>query len=828
MTNDEIIPNDESRIRSADSSRGIRLPDLGIFSSFVIRHSSFCLLAVAVSARAAVDESKLPPPAATTVEFERDIKPILETVCWRCHGPERPKSHFRLDNRESALKGGDNGIDIIPGKSAQSPLVHYIARLVPDMEMPPPSKGEPLTAQQVGLFRAWIDQGFQWGATNPPVQFTFSAAPTLRWIGVTGDKAKFRELEGMRQGFGGGLEHFSLQEQIGPDKKFSAEGRALVPDQDFQVKLALEKSDVGFVRGGFEQWRRYYDDTGGYYRPFAVPSFDLNRDLHLDLGRAWIDIGLTLPNLPQIVLGYEYQYKDGAKSLLEWGTVSGKSNPKAGDGKNIYPSAKHLDERVHIAKLDLTYDFWGWHLEDNARVEIYRLMTLRQDAQNVDLGPGPDTVIQTREGGSHIQGMNTLRLERQVTDWWLLSGGYLYSRFDGDASFSQQTLDSAGVPTTGRFWSSDVIVLKREAHAFSVGSLLGPITGLSLSLGVQSEWQRQEGAGKINLDEGDPYTPYSFTNTPATIQSDLDKAKVMENAGLRYTGIPFTVLFAETRFEQESIGQFEHEDAGSPFLRDTDARNNLRDGRVGFNTSPWRWVTFSAHYKNRLSDTDYDKRLDLTVDGQGALTNNPGYSEFIRHRKIDTDEAEAKLVLRPANWLRTTFTYQWVNTDYSTTTDPVPGGDQREGLLAGKYDAHVFGLGLTVTPFQRVYFAGTFTYSDSRTTTAQNGSPSVAPYKGNVYSIIASADYTLNEATRFHCAYSFSRADYGQNNEGDGLPLGLSYTRHGVMAGVSRRLTKNLNTNLRYAFYRYLEPSGGGINDYTAHGVFATLVMKWP
>ena len=48
------------------------------------------------------------------------------------------------------------------------------------------------------------------------------------------------------------------------------------------------------------------------------------------------------------------------------------------------------------------------------------------------------------------------------------------------------------------------------------------------------------------------------------------------------------------------------------------------------------------------------------------------------------------------------------------------------------------------------------------------------------------------------------------------------------MAGLSRRLTKYLTSNLQYGFYRYLEPSGGGLNDYNAHGVFATFVLKWP
>jgi len=772
----------------------------------------------------AVDETKLPPAASVKVDFEQQIKPIFESKCYRCHGPERPRSHFRLDNRESALKGGDNGIDLIPGNSAKSPLVHYIARLVPDMEMPPPEKGEPLTPGEVGVVRAWIDQGAPWGGTNASTPLAFTASPTLRWVSVSGDKAKFREIEGIKEGFGGGVEHFSLEQHLPGDKKFSAEGRLLFPEDDFQIKLALEKPDFGFVRGGFEQWRRYYDDTGGFYRPFANPQFSLNRDLHLDIGRAWIDFGLTLPNWPAIIAGYEYQFKDGDKSMLTWGNVG---------GKNIYPSAKNLDEQVHIAKLDILHDFSGWHLEDNARVEVYTQKTSQKDL----LTFSPDTFAVHREGASHIQGMNSLRLEREINENWLLTGGYMYSRFDGDASLSLTTLDAAGVPVNGQFWSSDVMLLKREAQVFSLATLLQPLEGLSLAGGLQGEWQRQEGAGNSRLDSGDPEAPGSFQQIPATISSDLDKSEVMENVSVRYNKIPFTVLFGEVRFEQETIGQFEHEDTSTTpssvggayaFLRDTDATNERRDGRLGFNSSPWPWFSLSAHFRNRLSDSDYNHRLDLTVDPlTGALIQNPGYSAFIRHRKIDTDEAETKLVLRPATWLRVSLTYQWVASDYSTTTDPVPGSIMPEGLLAGTQDSHRYGFGLMFAPVQRFYFSGTFTYNDSRTSTETFGSTLVVPYKGDIYSVLANANFILNSATILHCAYSFSQSDYGQNNY-ESVPLGLSYTRHSIMAGVTRRLSQNLTSTLRYGFFQYQEPSSGGFNDYTAHGVFATVAMKWP
>jgi hypothetical protein len=197
---------------------------------------------------------------------------------------------------------------------------------------------------------------------------------------------------------------------------------------------------------------------------------------------------------------------------------------------------------------------------------------------------------------------------------------------------------------------------------------------------------------------------------------------------------------------------------------------------------------------------------------------------------MGTDEAQTKLVLHPASWLKTTLTYQWTDSDYYTTTDPASGALVSPGgqVLAGRYQANVYGLGLTVIPSHRLYFSGTFTFSNSRVTTwAQGVVPSiVVPCQGNIYSVIAGVHYTLNERTSVQAAYSFSQAGYGQNNY-DGLPLGIDYTRNGLTVGVTRQITKSLSSNLRYQFYDYRQPSSGGVNNFTAQGVFATLMFAW-
>ncbi len=117
----------------------------------------------AAAIAADVDVSKLPPAAKKAgVTWDADIKPIFEKSCVKCHSGEKPKAKFRADTKENILKGADGEKVLEPGNSAKSEMVHLISDLVADEEMPPLDKRDKypaLTKEQVGLVRAWIDQG---------------------------------------------------------------------------------------------------------------------------------------------------------------------------------------------------------------------------------------------------------------------------------------------------------------------------------------------------------------------------------------------------------------------------------------------------------------------------------------------------------------------------------------------------------------------------------------------------------------------------------------------------------------------------------------------
>jgi mono/diheme cytochrome c family protein len=98
------------------------------------------------------------PPAA--VDFARDVRPVLADGCFSCHGPEKQRGGLRLDRKSDAARGGDSGVVIVPGKSAESLLLRKVTSADPAERMPP--KGDPLTAEQVDRLRRWIDSGAAW------------------------------------------------------------------------------------------------------------------------------------------------------------------------------------------------------------------------------------------------------------------------------------------------------------------------------------------------------------------------------------------------------------------------------------------------------------------------------------------------------------------------------------------------------------------------------------------------------------------------------------------------------------------------------------------
>jgi hypothetical protein len=725
-------------------------------------------------------------------------------------------------------------VSLLVSNSAASPLIHYVARLpdVPeDLWMPPEGKAPPLSAEEVALFRAWVDQGIPWTTGKPPAQLNLELAPTVGGTAVHGNESVFREHRWTPDGWNGGLERFELRQELDAQTRIRAEGRAL--RDDYRVTLELDRRDLGFVRTGFDRYRKYYSDSGGYFSAFAPPIFALDRDLHLDLGHAWLEVGLTLPRWPRLTLGYDHHYQEGEKSLTSWSPVT-----QGGVTRNLFPTSKAVDLETHGLKFNLDHEQYGVRIENDLRVEWTESHTSRT---NVVLNPSESDSLfldQVRESQDGFQAANALRVERQFAPWFFGSAGYLYSHCDADASFALDETYVSGTPGFAQRWRSPSIMLERNANVGNLNGQLGPWDGFTVALGVQSEWNRQHGFGDASFDF--EQAGGGFFLRPTTQESAIDRTTVTEHLGLRYTKIPRTVLFAEARLQQESLSQFEEQPGGeAPLRRDTDTSAEVFDFRGGLTTSPWRPLSFSSSYRWIQKQTRYDHWLDVVPSPFGDFLGE-GYSAFIRDRETVTDEVEARLAYRWSPWLKTTLSYRLVASDYWTSTDPVLGYDPvtfepipgylapGTRLLAGNYDTHIYSLNAGLRPAKGLNVNTTFSFHDTRTASAANDAASVAAYRGHTYSVLLTATYAWNAKTELRMNYAYSHADYDQDPAPDSLPLGVVYRQHGFMTGLRRRLSDRINATLRYGFFLYDEPSSGGFNDYTAQMVYATLSFRLP
>src|SRR5688572_31356395 len=105
--------------------------------------------------------------SAAEVDYQRDVRPILSGICFKCHGPdnETRKGGLRLDLREEALKPAKSGeLAIVPGDPDKSEVIKRIFTTDEDDLMPPPAAKHPLTDKQKQTLKDWIAQGAEYKA----------------------------------------------------------------------------------------------------------------------------------------------------------------------------------------------------------------------------------------------------------------------------------------------------------------------------------------------------------------------------------------------------------------------------------------------------------------------------------------------------------------------------------------------------------------------------------------------------------------------------------------------------------------------------------------
>ncbi|MGD0650062.1 MAG: hypothetical protein ABSA97_02805 [Verrucomicrobiia bacterium] len=648
--------------------------------------------------------------------------------------------------------------------------------------------------------------------TNTVAEPSVTVTPMAQYVTVRGDAAKFREDWGIKDGWTGGIEDATYSQKLGKDWQLNLEGRAIFDNEDYRLRLEIVNPNVGFVRVGFTEFRTYYDDNGGFFRSFTPSSFQLGRDLFVRNGDVFFETGLTLPNLPRLTLGYERQYRDGEKSTLEWGAVT-----QGATTRNIFPSFKQPTETTDIIKLGVEHDIASVHVADQFRFEHFHQDTTRMDT-SVNLNTSSSKTVAVHEDYRHDAFFNTFRMDQHVNNKVFWSMGYLFTTLNGGGNLALDTMPFSS--PFDRDWRAQAIAVDLDSHVVNLNTMFGPFAGLSLYAGLQAERTTGNGFTDALLTE---IAGSGATNSPAVlIRSSTDKDSLEENFGLRYTKIPFTTLYAEGKWTEQQIDLGERETGGpaTAFTRLTDTDIFRQDYTVGFNTAPIPRVTLAGRYRHSIYQNDYEHEVDT---GVSAL----GYPAFITGQDFIEDEIMTKLTLRPCRYFNVAFKYQKLATDIKTATESVPFLAPGRGLKSGNFDANIYSVSATLTPITRLYLTGMFSLQDTRAIAFANGNPAVIPYHGNVYTVMGTAGYALDNKTDMNVEYTYSRTDNTAVNASAGLPLGLSDQRTGLLVGLTRRVSSNVMARVRYGFYDYNDRSGGGIDNYTAHLASASCTVRF-
>jgi len=114
--------------------------------------------------------------AADSVDYARQVKPLLAHRCFACHGSLKQEAGLRLDTSAAMRQGGDSGPAVVAGKGADSVLIQRISEKDVDLRMPPEGEGAPLKPEEIAIIRAWIDAGAPGPADEKP-----EADPREHW-----------------------------------------------------------------------------------------------------------------------------------------------------------------------------------------------------------------------------------------------------------------------------------------------------------------------------------------------------------------------------------------------------------------------------------------------------------------------------------------------------------------------------------------------------------------------------------------------------------------------------------------------------------------------
>ncbi|MEY2518899.1 MAG: hypothetical protein QOF24_658 [Verrucomicrobiota bacterium] len=689
-------------------------------------------------------------------------------------------------------------------------------------------------------------------------------------VSVRGDEAQFKQEHRISGDIFGGIQDLHLEQSVGKKGQLTVDGHAIFDNHDYDVRLDLTYPGIGYIRGGYTEFRSWYDGNGGFFPVNGQFFSPPHPEMALDRGEAWVELALRMPKLPEITLHYTHLFRDGRKDSTIWGDTT-PTGVAVNPTRKIAPAFRDINETRDIFSVDILQNFGKTDIGLGMRYEHSEVNDRLQLERNagqlppVVAAPGAQRFI-TDNGRNQLDAFNGhVTTETRFSDSLWFTSAYSYSTLDSDISGTRiigAGYDSMIGDPILTLQSNDHGVLNLsgvaqvQEHVINFNLLWMPAKKLTLLTAFRYTREDKDSASSfLDSNTAANTAPFTATNpaggfhriTPVLRSGDTGEAfnNFAETLELRYAGIDNWVFYARGDWEEENGNVKEHIVAAGPvdqgsMNKDTDLL--MQKYTAGVNWYPMANLNVSGQYYHKSSDYDNHFISELaTAPVVGSERN-----QRLLHQELDTDDVNFRVTWRPKlppklGTIAFVTRYDYVHGTIDGQWGISPANPPGVGLTGITYieqrtaeiTNHVITESVTWNPCARLYLQGNASYVLNKTDTPAdfnlipNTSPTVLDFKNDYWTASGSAGFALDDKTDLRAEYSYYRADNYQDNSLVALPYGMGATEHTVSASVSRQIAKNVRLKVQYSYFHYTDETSGGHNNYEAHAVFSSLQFRF-
>ena len=633
---------------------------------------------------------------------------------------------------------------------------------------------------------------------------------------VKGDYHKYEAMTWQNRGYSGGIKDLDIHYTSGDDITIDAGGRGIIGNGDYKGYYSLKNKDVGYVDVDFKQFRKYYDTYGGIYQGFS-PS--LSRDLSLDIGHFGIEAGITMPDLPNVSVYYDHDYKDGDKSILEWNAMTGFSTMR------ICPAWKEIKETVDTFGIKADHTHNGYHLTGDQRWEIAKTKTLA-----VEPVVRMVTITSPTTPGDQLRQYYTTDATLMTTtlgaDKWYLndkafvSSAYRFAHLKNDQVQKRVTANSSGGITAATYPGSDGQNVQ-DVNSWVLNLMVNPWNCLSGTGSIKAEVSQRDGVS-YNRNASGSSIPKGEANS--------NTYKLAEAFGLRFKAIPRTVVYSDLSFEQSQnhLDVIRSETVGATAGVRSESRDAIIDEPVitwsmGADFQPVRFLNLTSQVRLR------DKSMNFHDD---PVRSNP-FDGQVFMEKLNTHSISftQRATVKLSGLAQTSFRYLLDDTTFDSRATRETADSKARSL------SNNFIYDLSVYPLSNLSMTGSFSQFYAETKTVASSFPGSTAgwcrpaFTSNSSTWMFTTDYQPHKKVSVDGNLYYTVANNNSNNvmnENTWPNFEASYNQLGLSLGCKWDVSKDLSVTPRYGFERYLPDAKSGIGGaYDAQILSIVLTQAW-